>query len=324
MKSSKLLGVALSALSLIAYQAAFAGTDSVDSKTVATNNAAAPEKGAPLPLHNIEGSGGVLTTLSAYIVNPPRNGESVGRPAIGQGFISLGNGRYLTPTTLTWSPVSRVELGYGFDWFDLGNLPGQVKSATGVSIPNSVFLNNFNARVQLIKENDFGTKWLPAITFGTDYKINSGISTINHDLGGALTKIGISGNQGVDFTLYASKLLTVIPNHPVLIDVGARETRGQELGLLGFSSKYSLLFEANAAIFLTDWLILAGEFRQQPNAYNTTALSPLIGKSDNWETVDVAWIVNKHLTIATAWGHFGNVVNAQANGVWGFTAKYEF
>ena len=324
MKSSKLLGVALSALSLIAYQAAFAGTDSVDSKTVATNNAAAPEKGAPLPLHNIEGSGGVLTTLSAYIVNPPRNGESVGRPAIGQGFISLGNGRYLTPTTLTWSPVSRVELGYGFDWFDLGNLPGQVKSATGVSIPNSVFLNNFNARVQLIKENDFGTKWLPAITFGTDYKINSRISTINHDLGGALTKIGISGNQGVDFTLYASKLLTVIPNHPVLIDVGARETRGQELGLLGFSSKYSLLFEANAAIFLTDWLILAGEFRQQPNAYNTTALSPLIGKSDNWETVDVAWIVNKHLTIATAWGHFGNVVNAQANGVWGFTAKYEF
>ena len=266
----------------------------------------------------------MLTTLSAYIVNPPRNGESVGRPAIGQGFISLGNGRYLTPTTLTWSPVSRVELGYGFDWFDLGNLPGQVKSATGVSIPNSVFLNNFNARVQLIKENDFGTKWLPAITFGTDYKINSGISTINHDLGGALTKIGISGNQGVDFTLYASKLLTVIPNHPVLIDVGARETRGQELGLLGFSSKYSLLFEANAAIFLTDWLILAGEFRQQPNAYNTTALSPLIGKSDNWETVDVAWIVNKHLTIATAWGHFGNVVNAQANGVWGFTAKYEF
>ena len=324
MKSSKLLRVVLSALSLITYQAAFAGTDSVDSKTVATNNAASEEKGAPLPLHNIEGSGGVLTTLSAYIVNPPRNGEPVGRPAIGQGFISLGNGRYLTPTTLTWSPVSRVELGYGFDWFDLGNLPGQVKAATGISIPNSVFLNNFNARIQLIKENDFGTKWLPAITFGTDYKVNSGISTINHDLGGALSKIGLTGNQGVDFTLYASKLLTVIPNHPVLIDVGARETRGQELGLLGFSNKYSLLFEANAAVFLTKWLILAGEFRQQPNAYNTTALSPLIGKSDNWETVDLAWIVNKHLTIATAWGHFGNVVNAQANGVWGFTAKYEF
>ena len=324
MKSFKFFWTVFSALTLLTSQLVLAGSDAGSTNKAVVTPAVADDKPAPLPLHDIEGTGGVLTTKSAYLVNQPRDGQAVGLPAIGQGFISLGNGRYLTPTTLTWSPVSRVELGYGFDWFDLGNLPGQVKSATGISIPNSVFLNNFNLRLQLIKENDFGTKWLPAITFGTDYKVNSGISTINNDLHGALTHIGISGNQGVDFTLYATKLLTFIPNHPVLIDVGGRETRGQEIGLLGFSSKYNLLFEANAGIFLTNWLILAGEFRQQPNAYNTTALSPLIGKSDNWETVDLAWIVNKHLTIATAWGHFGNVVNAQANGVWGFTAKYEF
>ena len=34
----------------------------------------AAEKPAPLPLHQIEGNGGIFATLSAYIVNPPRNG----------------------------------------------------------------------------------------------------------------------------------------------------------------------------------------------------------------------------------------------------------
>src|ERR1039458_9423867 len=38
------------------------------------------EKPAPLPLHQIEGNGGIFSTLSAYIVNPARDGELVGRP----------------------------------------------------------------------------------------------------------------------------------------------------------------------------------------------------------------------------------------------------
>ena len=323
MKLSKFLGVGLSALSLVTYQTAFAGTDDSDqSKTVATNAVVASDKGAPLPLHDVEGNGGVLVTQSAYIVNPPREGQPVGLPAIGTGFISLGHGQILVPTTATWSPIARVELGYGFDYFNLGTLPGLVNQATGVRIQQQVYLNNFNARFQLIKENEFGQNWLPAVTFGVAYKYNSGISTINHDLGNLLSKIGDGGNQGVDFTLYGTKLLTFIPNHPILLDAGIRETRGQELGLLGFSSKYTALFEGNAGIFLTKWLILAGEFRAQPNAY--TAIPGVINRSGNWETVDLAWIVNKHLTIAAGYGYFGTVLNTLDNGVFGVTAKYEF
>jgi hypothetical protein len=49
-----------------------------------TNGASAKaEKPPPLPLHQIEGNGGVFSTLSAYLVNPPRDGEPVGRPAVG-------------------------------------------------------------------------------------------------------------------------------------------------------------------------------------------------------------------------------------------------
>jgi len=280
------------------------------------------EKGAPLPLHQIEGNGGVLTTLSAYIVNPPRNGEPVGRPAIGGGFISLGSGRALVPATLTWSPWERIELGYGFDWYSLGSLTGAIHNATGISLSTtSVSLHNFNARFQFIKENDWGQKWLPAITGGVHYKVNSGISSINNQLGGALTTIGLGYNQGVDFTLYASKLLTFLPR-PVLINAGGRATRGAELGLLGFSRDYSFLFEGNVAIFLTDWLILAGEYRQQPNNY--TPIPGVVNKSGDWWTVDLAWIANKHLTIAGGYGYFGNVGDRNAPGVWGLTAKYEF
>src|ERR1017187_4833547 len=50
----------------------------------------AAEKSAPLPLHQIEGNGGIFATLSAYIVNPPRNGEPVGRPSVGFAYVNLG------------------------------------------------------------------------------------------------------------------------------------------------------------------------------------------------------------------------------------------
>ena len=317
MKKQNLLWIAAFS-ALILSPVAHAGQ--ADKKVIVKEEV--PEKGAPLPLHEIEGNGGVLTTLSAYIVNPPRNGEPVGRPAIGTGLVSLGNGRVLVPVTATWSPWERIELGYGFDWYSIGSLSGAIHDKAGVSLgTTSVGLHNFNARFQFIKENDWGQKWLPAITGGVHSKVNSGINSINNELHGALTGLGLGNDQGVDFTLYASKLLTFLPR-PVLINAGGRATRGAELGLLGFSNNYSFLFEGNVAIFLTDWLILAGEYRQQPHNYTT--IPGVLNTSGDWVTVDLAWIVNKHLTIAGGYGYFGNVGDRLAPGVWGFTAKYEF
>src|ERR1700690_4303577 len=63
------------------------------------------EKGPPLPLHQIEGNGGIFSTLSAYLVNPPRNGEPVGRPAVGFSYVDLGHGQDLEALTLTESPL---------------------------------------------------------------------------------------------------------------------------------------------------------------------------------------------------------------------------
>ncbi|MEI7732847.1 MAG: DUF3034 family protein [Verrucomicrobiota bacterium] len=279
------------------------------------------EKGPPLPLHQIEGNGGIFSTLSAYLVNPPRNNEPIGRPSVGFAHVQIGHGTALEAFTLTESPHERVELGFGYDYLGLGDLPQAVQNATGLSIDKSVSLYNANARFQLLKENDFDTKWLPAVTFGAHYKNNQGINTINNQLLGTLKGLGIRGNDGVDFTLYASKLITALPR-PVLLNVGGRATEGAHLGLLGFTSGYNFVAEGSVVVFITDSLALAAEYKQKPNAYKS--LSPLIGKESDWITLDVAYVVNKHFTIAAGYGRFGDVLNHQANGVWGITTKFEF
>ncbi|MFO1475638.1 MAG: DUF3034 family protein [Verrucomicrobiota bacterium] len=311
---------------------ALAASLATGAETAVTNSAAAAppsakaEKPPPLPLHQIEGNGGVFSTLSAYIVNPPRDGELLGRPAVGFAFVDLGYGRQLESLTLTESPFSRVELGFAYENFNLGDLPLDIRNATGVSLgEQTVAMYNANGRLQILKENEFDTKWIPAFTAGAHYKYNNTYASLNSQLGGALAASGITDSGGVDFTFYASKLFTFLPR-PVLLELGGRATKGVETGLAGFTQDYSLLFEGNIGVFVTDSIILAAEYRQQPNDYTPIVVGgqTLVGASGDWWTLDAAYIVNRHLTLAAGYGHFGNVLNHEANGTWGVTTKYEF
>ena len=284
------------------------------------------EKPPPLPLHQIEGNGGIFSTLSAYLVNPPRDGELVGRPAAGFSFVDLGYGRELVALTATETPWKRLELGFGYENFNLGDLPQDILHETGVNISDqTVSMYNANARLQLLKENEFDQKWIPALTFGTHFKYNDTIKNIDSELGGALHDKGITDNRGVDFTLYASKLFTFLPR-PVLLELGGRATKGVWTGLAGFTEDYSYLFEGNIGVFITDNLILAAEYRQMPNNYWPIVVNgqTLVGKSSDWWTIDAAYVINRHWTIAVGYGHFGQVLNHQANGTWGITTKWEF
>ena len=103
-----------SALAWTATAADPAGSSSQTSSTSSTSPtqppaaAAKAEKPPPMPLHQVEGNGGVFSTLSAYLVNPPRNGEPVGRPSVGFGYISMGLGSdlmSLTPTEAAWRTI---------------------------------------------------------------------------------------------------------------------------------------------------------------------------------------------------------------------------
>lgn len=141
-----------------------------DPKEVKSDGISAPgadDKGPPLPLHQIEGNGGIFSTLSAYIVNPPRNGEPVGRPSVGAAFIYLGHDKDIEALTITESPWKRVELGYGWDRLGLGNLPLALRNAGLVNYQkDEVQLHNFNARFQILEEGEFKQAWIPALTAG--------------------------------------------------------------------------------------------------------------------------------------------------------------
>ena len=314
--------IGLSALPLSAVLAL-----AVTGSSVLADSAAEPapepqkqEKPAPLPLHQIEGNGGIFATLSAYIVNPPRNGEPIGRPSLGFSYVNLGHGRDLQALTLTESPLKRLELGYGFNNFELGDLPTTIAAGGGPKIDHNVNLHNFNARFQFLKEGEFNQKWVPAVTAGVHYKHNDGLRQIDKQLGGALTGIGLEDDNGVDFTLYGSKLLTFLPR-PVLVNLGGRATKGAWNGLASFTDDYSVLFEGNIVVFVTDRLALAAEYKQQATEFTPTAL---IHEAGDWRTLDAAYVVSKNLTVAAGYGHFGGVLNHDANGVWGITTKYEF
>jgi hypothetical protein len=292
-----------------------------------TNAPAAADKPAPLPLHQIEGNGGIFSTLSAYIVNPPRDGELVGRPSVGFAYINLGSDKNLEALTITESPFKRLELGYGWDNLGLGDLPLALRNAGLANYhANEVQLHNFNARLQLLTEGEFEQKWIPAVTAGVHYKYNDGISEVRNEVetgAGAdlLGQAGLSRKQGIDYTLYASKLFTQTPR-PVLLELGGRATEAVWDGLGGFTRSYSAVFEGNVVVFVTGNFVLAAEYKEQPRDYQ--AIGNLVKREGDWATFDAAYVVNKHLTVAAGYGHFGNVLNHEANGVWGLTTKWEF
>ncbi len=290
---------------------------------VAQGVAAQEEQSAPpLPLHSVEGTGGVFSTQSAYLVNPAKEGEVFGMPSVGVLHVHLGKGKDLETFSVTETLWDRVELGYAFNYADFGDLPQDIERITGIRIGDQyVGLHNVNARLALMKDGDFDQAWVPALTFGVHYKYNDTINDANDDLMGGLRAIGIDDNDGVDFTLYASKMITNLPR-PVMVSAGIRATEAAHLGLLGFTNDRKVVGEGSICVFATDRIILAAEYRQKPNEYDE--VPGLFEEEDDWWTLCAAYIVNDRITLGAGYGHFGQVLNHEANSAWGVKAKIEF
>jgi len=282
---------------------------------------AAPGKLPPLPLHTIEGVGGVLITPTAYLVNPGPEGTKIGLPTASITYVNLGK-KSIQAFAVTQTFFRRFEIGYAINRFDLGTLGDAVKKALGASIREDVYLHHFNFRALLIEEDSFGLP-LPAITAGAHLKINSGISSINNELGGALESIGYDSPCGVDFTLTASKTFAKLAfGRPVIVSVGMRNSRASQIGYLGFADHCATTVEGNVICLLTDRLVLAYEFRQKTNPYDK--IDGLIGSEDNWHTIALGYVVNNHLTISGGYGRFGTVFNSTEDCGWAIQIKYEF
>jgi len=285
-------------------------------------------EGPCLPLHSIEGSGGVFSTMTAYLTNPAPAGQVWGKPSVGFTYVDLNHGKHLTAFTITETIGDRIELGYAYNTLDVGDFYQEALNLTGINIPNhSVRLQHFNTRILLIKEGGHGLSWLPAVTFGAHFKKNEEYDGINTALFDMPKRVGVRNDMGWDFTLVGSKMITAFPR-PVIISAGLRSTEASHIGLLGFTNERKIVAEGSVCALLTDQIVFAAEYRQKPDELDVEPifgpLSHLLEDEDDWWVLALGYLVNSDMSIAAGYGHFGHVLNHTSNRGFGVSMKYEF
>jgi len=278
----------------------------------------------PLPFHTVEGTGGVLLTDTAYICNICEEPlcACFSRPTVAATAVFFGD-KWLQAYTVSECLFQRVELSYAFQYLGLGGWPEDARLATKLDVrEDHVAMHVVGARAMLIQEGDFGLSWMPAITAGARFKFNEDVWDIDSDLNGAVRALGVTDNEGWDYTATASKTFSGILPKPFILSVGLRNTEAAQTGLLGFSGKRDTVVETSAIFFLTDRLLLAGEYRQKPDRLGR--VPGLVGKEEDWWAVALGYIVNDNLTVAFGFTQLGEVMNNTENSAWGVQLKWEF
>ena len=90
--------------------------------------AATPAKGPPLPIHNVEGVGGMAITPMAYLVNPGAKGTQIGLPSFSFTHVHAGS-KTVQTFAITQTFLRRFELP--FRTILRGDCAGHKKAAGG-------------------------------------------------------------------------------------------------------------------------------------------------------------------------------------------------
>ena len=280
------------------------------------------DEGLPIPLHTIEGVGGRPITPTAYLVNPGPEGEPFGMPAVSAGYVMVGE-KDLQNVGITWTLWQRLELGYAVNRLGIDDLDSEIRSSTGLDFrPDRVYLHHFNARLQVIQEEEWDNPCMPAITLGAHGKYNNDIDKINRDLGDALESLADYQNErGVDFTVTASKTL-MAGDWPVIVSLGGRLSKASQFGLLGFGDKYLGSIEGNIATFLTDNLVVGAEYRGKPPVMDR--IPDLLAEDDGWWDVHAGYVFSPNSVLYAVAGDAGAVANHTDEMFYGMVFKYDF
>jgi len=184
--------------------------------------------------------------------------------------------------------ADRVELSYARQNFDTQDV------GTALGIGKGYVLNQdvFGAKVRLAGDVVYGDPLMPQISAGVQYK-----RALDGPIAAA---VGAAQDQGLDFTLSATKLFL---SHSVLVNTTARLTKGNQNGLLGFGSAtdsdYSLQFEGSLAYQLSRRFVAGAEFRTKPDNLG-------LGE-DNWFDIFAAYAVTDAVTLTTAYADLGSI-----------------
>lgn len=244
---------------------------------------------AAAPFNNLEGVGGVAFNPLAYLADSDGedshfrigNTDIIGRPRLGAWYVNLSK------VNVDWTAVGvadtffkRLEVSYGYESINQENTTAKHK-------------NNVGAKILLLPENSFQTKFLPAISVGSIYKHTSNVGS------------GVD-TSGQDYYLVATKLITQLPR-PVLLSAGVLSTKGKTTGVFGYDKDRRATGFGNIDVILP-WNLIAGFEYKQGAHYKDWK------DADYWDA-HIAWTPNKNLTLILAYVDAGDHKSASKVGL---------
>ncbi|MFN7928604.1 MAG: DUF3034 family protein [Blastocatellia bacterium] len=200
---------------------------------------------------NWEGQTGAFITPFAY--TSPSSADGIGHPNVSFHYLNTGSviGNNFQGS-ITVGALGRTEFGYTRSFVSAGN-----------TTLSPLFKNGFNTvhgKVNFIPENVKKTKWVPGVSVGFVAR------TQVQRVGGA---IKAKDTTNGDIYLVATKVITQIPNLPILLNVGVKATNASIFGLAGNASAWQGRAFGAAAFVLKgpskkSQVIVGSEFAQQP------------------------------------------------------------
>jgi len=187
--------------------------------------------------------------------------------------------------------LDRVELSYAWQAFDTQKTGGALGLGNGFTFHQNIV----GLKVKLFGEAvyDQDSLW-PQVAAGLQYKSN--------DRGAVIAAVGGKASDGVDFYVTGTKLFLA---QSLLVDVTLRETKANQLGILGFGGDkndgYSTQFEGSLAYLISRKFALGAEYRSKPDNLS-------IAKEDAAFDVFAAYFFSKNVSLTLAYANLGNIV----------------
>ena len=223
------------------------------------------------------------------------------KPRFGAWYVNLPDSKIdWTSLGVATTLFKRLEVSYGYQ-----NIAWEAHP--------TFHKNNLGAKLLVLKENAFDTKFVPAFSIGTIYKNTSDKSL--RDAGLATLRA-----SGEDWYAVATKTVNFLPV-PVILSGGVLSTQEYVTGVLGFSNKRKLTGFFNIDLVLPHGFVVGYEFKQGARFSNV--------QNTNYWDAHLAWIPNKNLTIIAAYtgtGEYGKATNTRTGLGDGFvvSAQYAF
>jgi hypothetical protein len=227
---------------------------------------------AGAPFTNLEGVGGVAFNPLAYLSDSSGENshfkvgdtEVLGKARFGGWYVNLGD------VKVDWTAIGiadtffkRLEVSYGYETVNPEN-------------SLAVHKTNIGAKLLLISENSFNTKFIPSISIGGIFKDSSSTG---------------SSTSGQDFYVVATKLVTQLPR-PVLISGGLLSTDSKVTGVFGYDKDRVTTAFGNIDIILPANLIVGFEYKQGAEFDDW--------KDSSYWNAHLAWTPTSNLTLILA------------------------